>query len=143
MAVHEDGAPLRPESYTDEFQRLRARAGLRRIKLHGLRNTSVSAHARPGPPAAHRRGLARPRPGGGAVDLLRRQGRRAARGGRVAVRVTLLDVRQQLAGDTFSPRPGSETPVRADLAKCDGIDRAALGDRLAAEVDVIVAGATT
>lgn len=31
-----------PESYTNEFQRLRARAGLPRIKLHGLRNTSVS-----------------------------------------------------------------------------------------------------
>ena len=31
-----------PQSYTDEFQRLRARAGLRRIRLHGLRNTSVS-----------------------------------------------------------------------------------------------------
>jgi integrase len=42
VAVQEDGEPLRPESYTDEFQRLRAPAGLRRIKLHGLRNTSVS-----------------------------------------------------------------------------------------------------
>ena len=42
MAVHEDGTPLRPEFYTDEFQRLRTRAGLRRIKLHGLRNTSVT-----------------------------------------------------------------------------------------------------
>lgn len=42
VAVREDGEPLRPESYTDEFQRLRSRAGLRRIKLHGLRNTSVS-----------------------------------------------------------------------------------------------------
>jgi len=42
VAVHEDGTPLRPESYTDEFQRLRAGAGLRRIRLHGLRNTSVS-----------------------------------------------------------------------------------------------------
>jgi integrase len=40
VAVDEAGTPLRPESYTDEFQRLRARAGLRRIKLHGLRNTS-------------------------------------------------------------------------------------------------------
>lgn len=29
-----------PQSYTDEFQRMRARAGLRRIKLHGLRNTA-------------------------------------------------------------------------------------------------------
>jgi integrase len=42
VAVHEDGTPLRPEGYTDEFQRLRTRAGLRRIRLHGLRNTSVS-----------------------------------------------------------------------------------------------------
>ncbi|HYB36021.1 MAG TPA: site-specific integrase, partial [Mycobacterium sp.] len=42
VAVREDGEPLRPESYTDEFQRLRASAGLRRIRLHGLRNTSVS-----------------------------------------------------------------------------------------------------
>jgi integrase len=42
VAVREDGEPLRPESYTDEFQRLRTRAGLRRIRLHGLRNTSVS-----------------------------------------------------------------------------------------------------
>ncbi|MGB5111224.1 MAG: site-specific integrase [Mycobacterium sp.] len=40
VAVREDGEPLRPEGYTDEFQRLRARAGLRRIKLHGLRNTA-------------------------------------------------------------------------------------------------------
>jgi integrase len=42
VCVHEDGAPVRPEWYSDEFQRLRARAGLRRIRLHGLRNTSVS-----------------------------------------------------------------------------------------------------
>ncbi len=40
MAVREDGEPLRPEFYTDEFQRLREQAGLRRIRLHGLRNTS-------------------------------------------------------------------------------------------------------
>ena len=40
--VREDGEPLRLESYTDEFQRLRTRAGLRRIRLHRLRNTSVS-----------------------------------------------------------------------------------------------------
>ncbi|WP_396904518.1 tyrosine-type recombinase/integrase [Mycolicibacterium phlei] len=51
MAVREDGAPLRPESYTDEFQRLRSRAGLRRIKLHGLRNTSVSLMLDQGIPA--------------------------------------------------------------------------------------------
>jgi integrase len=42
IAVHEDGAPVRPEWYSDEFQRLRERAGLRRITLKGLRNTSVS-----------------------------------------------------------------------------------------------------
>jgi hypothetical protein len=29
-AVHEDGSPIRPEWYSDEFQRLRQRAGLRR-----------------------------------------------------------------------------------------------------------------
>ena len=40
VAVDEAGTPLRPEFYADEFQRLRTRAGLRRIKLHGLRNTS-------------------------------------------------------------------------------------------------------
>ena len=40
VAVDEAGTPLRPEFYTDEFHRLRRRAGLRRIKLHGLRNTS-------------------------------------------------------------------------------------------------------
>lgn len=40
VAVREDGTPLRPESYTDTFHRLRERAGLRRIKLHGLRNTA-------------------------------------------------------------------------------------------------------
>jgi integrase len=42
IAVHEDGTPVRPEWYSDEFHRLREHAGLRRIKLHGLRNTSVS-----------------------------------------------------------------------------------------------------
>jgi integrase len=40
VAVHEDGTPLRHEWYSDEFQRVRTSAGLRRIKLHGLRNTS-------------------------------------------------------------------------------------------------------
>lgn len=42
VAVHEDGTPIRPEWWSDEFHRLRGAAGLRRIKLHGLRNTSVS-----------------------------------------------------------------------------------------------------
>ena len=42
IAVREDGTPVRPDWYSDTFDRLRKRAGLRRIKLHGLRNTSVS-----------------------------------------------------------------------------------------------------
>ena len=42
IAVHEDSTPVRHEWYSDEFQRLRERAGLRRIHLKGLRNTSVS-----------------------------------------------------------------------------------------------------
>lgn len=42
VAVREDGTPIRHEWYSDEFQRLRERAGLRRIHLKGLRNTSVS-----------------------------------------------------------------------------------------------------
>ncbi len=40
--MHEDSTPVRHEWYSDEFQRLRERAGLRRIHLKGLRNTSVS-----------------------------------------------------------------------------------------------------
>lgn len=42
IAVHEDGTPVRPEWYSDEFQRISRCAGLRRIPLKGLRNTSVS-----------------------------------------------------------------------------------------------------
>lgn len=42
MAVREEGSPIRHEWYSDEFQRIRQRAGLRRIHLKGLRNTSVS-----------------------------------------------------------------------------------------------------
>jgi site-specific recombinase XerD len=42
IAVREDGSPIRHEWYSDEFQRIRERAGLRRIQLKGLRNTSVS-----------------------------------------------------------------------------------------------------
>lgn len=42
VAVREDGTPVPPEWWTDEFQRIRERAGLRRIQLKGLRNTSVS-----------------------------------------------------------------------------------------------------
>ncbi|MEV0033938.1 hypothetical protein [Nocardia sp. NPDC050793] len=42
IAVHADGTQIRPDRYSEEFQRLRKRAGLRRIPLKGLRNTSVS-----------------------------------------------------------------------------------------------------
>ena len=42
IAAHADGTPVRPGWYSNEFQRLRKRAGLRRIPLKGLRNTSVS-----------------------------------------------------------------------------------------------------
>jgi integrase len=42
IAVREDGSPIRHEWYSDEFQRLREQASLRRIHLKGLRNTSVS-----------------------------------------------------------------------------------------------------
>ncbi|MEV2222926.1 site-specific integrase [Nocardia vinacea] len=42
IAVHQDGTPLRPKWYSDEFQRLRTWAALRRIPLKHLRNTSVS-----------------------------------------------------------------------------------------------------
>ncbi|MBY6675316.1 site-specific integrase [Rhodococcus sp. BP-332] len=42
IVAHEDGTPVRPEWYSDRFDRLRSHAGLRRIPLKGLRNTSVS-----------------------------------------------------------------------------------------------------
>ena len=51
MAVDEASTPLRPEFYTDEFQRLRTRAGLRRIKLHLLHNTSGTLMLDAGHPA--------------------------------------------------------------------------------------------
>ncbi|TQM32546.1 site-specific integrase [Nocardia bhagyanarayanae] len=42
VAIHEDGTPIAPQRYTNEFHRLRESAGLRRIQLRHLRNTSVS-----------------------------------------------------------------------------------------------------
>lgn len=42
IVVDEAGEPLRPERYSDEFQKIAKAAGLRRIQLKGLRNTSVS-----------------------------------------------------------------------------------------------------
>lgn len=52
---------LRPEWCSDEFQRLRTRAALRRIPVEHLRNTSVSLMLARHSPARRRR-LARPRP---------------------------------------------------------------------------------
>ncbi len=72
IAVHEDGSPIRHEWYSDEFQRLRERAGLRRIHLKALRNTSVSLMLGGGSRTRRRR-VARSRSGSLAVDLLRRQ----------------------------------------------------------------------
>lgn len=42
IVVDEAGEPIRPERYSDGFQKIRTRAGLRRIPLKGLRNSSVS-----------------------------------------------------------------------------------------------------
>ncbi|WP_084515618.1 tyrosine-type recombinase/integrase [Nocardia acidivorans] len=51
IVVDEAGTPLRPERYTDEFQRISRAAGLRRIQLKGLRNSSVSSMLALGIPA--------------------------------------------------------------------------------------------
>ncbi|MBF6360799.1 hypothetical protein IU447_11795 [Nocardia farcinica] len=42
VVVDETGAPLRPERYIDELQRIAKAAGLRGIQLEGRRNSSVS-----------------------------------------------------------------------------------------------------
>jgi hypothetical protein len=60
IAVHEDGSPIRPEWYSDEFQRLRQRAGLRRLHLKGLPNTSVSPMPAGGFTGTRQSGLAWP-----------------------------------------------------------------------------------
>ncbi|WP_051177781.1 tyrosine-type recombinase/integrase [Nocardia concava] len=51
IVVDEVGNPLRPERYTDEFQRISRAAGLRRIQLKHLRNSSVSSMLALGIPA--------------------------------------------------------------------------------------------
>ena len=61
IAVHEDGMPVPHEWYSDEFQRLRERAGLRRIHLKGLRNTVTSTGTARMPRRAPRSMLCRPR----------------------------------------------------------------------------------
>jgi len=42
VAVHEDGSPVRPELYSDQFRRLAAEAGVSAIRLHDVRHTSVT-----------------------------------------------------------------------------------------------------
>ncbi|MEV6323934.1 tyrosine-type recombinase/integrase [Nocardia sp. NPDC051787] len=42
VAVHEDGTPLRPEWYTDEFQRQAKAAGVPVIRLHDARHTAAT-----------------------------------------------------------------------------------------------------
>jgi hypothetical protein len=69
VAVREDGQAVRPGWYSADFHQRQS-------------------HARSGPPAAHRRRMARPRPRRHAVDLRRRQSRRTAHSRRVAVHLT-------------------------------------------------------
>ncbi|WP_137354418.1 tyrosine-type recombinase/integrase [Nocardia farcinica] len=42
LAVHEDGTEIRPEWYTDEFQREAKTAGLPMIRLHDTRHTAAT-----------------------------------------------------------------------------------------------------
>ncbi|WP_240505261.1 tyrosine-type recombinase/integrase [Nocardia mangyaensis] len=42
VAVHEDGSAIRPEWYTDEFQRQAKAAGLPVIRLHDARHTAAT-----------------------------------------------------------------------------------------------------
>ncbi|MCD2119438.1 MULTISPECIES: site-specific integrase [Rhodococcus] len=52
VAVHEDGRPIRPEWYSDEFRRLCESAGVRPIRLHDVRHTSVTLQLDAGHPIA-------------------------------------------------------------------------------------------
>ena len=42
LAVDEIGAPIHPDSYSAEFRRIVAGAGLRRIRLHDCRHSAIS-----------------------------------------------------------------------------------------------------
>jgi integrase len=50
IATNELGIPLHPESYSDEFTRMLKRAGLRRIRLHDSRHTTLSLMEKAGVP---------------------------------------------------------------------------------------------
>ena len=119
VAVSEDGEPGRLEWFSDEFHRLRKRAGLRRIKLHALRNTSVSSSStRASRSTSSRPGTATT--GGVIVDLRRREGRRTARRRREPVRLTSPQPGRRLAtswqlGPAWSPAP--EIKTRSDAGQ--------------------------
>ena len=57
VAVHEDGQRLRPEWYTDQFQKRVAEAGLPMIRLHDLRGSLSSILAEQGVPVEVRSAL--------------------------------------------------------------------------------------
>lgn len=42
VAVNEIGEPVHPDTYSADFQRLAANAGLRRIRLHDCRHSAIS-----------------------------------------------------------------------------------------------------
>lgn len=42
LAVNEIGEPVHPDTYSADFQRLSAKAGLRRIRLHDCRHSAIS-----------------------------------------------------------------------------------------------------
>ncbi|MCA0330937.1 MAG: site-specific integrase [Actinobacteria bacterium] len=42
LAVNEIGEPIHPDTYSADFQRLAAKAGLRRIRLHDCRHSAIS-----------------------------------------------------------------------------------------------------
>lgn len=48
VVVNEIGEPVNPEWYSDEFDRVRTRAGLPRIVLHGARHTALSLMVKQG-----------------------------------------------------------------------------------------------
>jgi integrase len=50
VVVDEAGTPVRPDWYSDEFGRLLAAAGLRRITLHDSRHTTLSLMDKAGVP---------------------------------------------------------------------------------------------
>ncbi|MGV9748532.1 tyrosine-type recombinase/integrase [Nocardia farcinica] len=52
IAVREDGVPIRPEWFTDEFQRCAKAAGVPVIRLHDTRHTAATILLESGAPVA-------------------------------------------------------------------------------------------